>query len=115
MWRRIPADLVARAFFICLIGFLALNLVTGVLLVLEDTDFVRTLFEAASAFGTVGLSTGTPGTPLSMSASFSESGKLLICVLMFMGRVGPLTLAFALASRRTAPRVRYPEGRVMIG
>jgi trk system potassium uptake protein TrkH len=115
MWRRIPADLVARAFFICLIGFLALNLVTGVLLVIEGTDFVRTLFEAASAFGTVGLSTGMPGTPLSLSASFSEAGKLLVCLLMFMGRVGPLTLAFALALRRTAPRVRYPEGRVMIG
>jgi trk system potassium uptake protein TrkH len=114
-WRRIPAELVARAFFVSLIAFLAVNIVTGVLLVREHGDLLRTLFESVSAFGTVGLSTGAPGTPLSLSAVFSESGRLLICLLMFMGRVGPLTLAFALASRRIPTRVRYPEGRVIIG
>lgn len=113
--RRIPRDVVARAFFISLIAFLSLNLVAGVLLVIEGTDLLRTLFESASAFGTVGLSTGIPGTPLSLSAQFSEPGRLLICLLMFMGRIGPLTLAFALAARSAAPRVRYPEGRVLIG
>jgi trk system potassium uptake protein len=65
--RRIPADVVARAFFISLIAFLSLNLVAGALLVMEGTDLLRTLFESASAFGTVGLSTGVPGTPLSLS------------------------------------------------
>lgn len=115
MGRRIPADAVARAFFISLIAFLSLNLVAGALLVVEGTDLLRTLFEATSAFGTVGLSTGTPGTPLSLSASFSETGQLLTCLLMFMGRIGPLTLAFALAARKAAPRVKYPEGRVLIG
>jgi len=113
--RRIPGDVVARAFFISLIAFLSLNLVAGALLVIEGADLLATLFESASAFGTVGLSTGTPGTPLSLSASFSEPGRLLICLLMFAGRIGPLTLAFALAARQTAPRVRYPEGRVLIG
>lgn len=114
-WRRIPADLVARAFFVCLMAFLAVNAVTAVLLVREEGDLLRTLFESVSAFGTVGLSTGVSGTPLSLSAAFSDGGRLLICLLMFMGRIGPLTLAFALASRRTPPRVRYPEGRVIIG
>jgi trk system potassium uptake protein TrkH len=113
--RRIPGDVVARAFFISLIAFLSLNLVAGALLVVEGTDLLPTLFESASAFGTVGLSTGTPGAPVSLSASFSEPGRLLICLLMFMGRIGPLTLAFALAARAAAPRVRYPEGRVLIG
>ncbi|MCR4375496.1 MAG: hypothetical protein NUW22_11660, partial [Acidobacteria bacterium] len=114
-WRRIPADLVARAFFVSLIAFLAVNVVTAALLVREEGDLLRTLFESVSAFGTVGLSTGVSGTPLSLSAAFSDGGRLLICLLMFMGRIGPLTLAFALASRRTPPRVRYPEGRVIIG
>ena len=113
--RRIPGDVVARAFFISLIAFLSMNLVAGALLVMEGTALLATLFESASAFGTVGLSTGVPGTPLSLSASFSEPGRLLICLLMFAGRIGPLTLAFALAARQTAPRVRYPEGRVLIG
>ncbi len=115
MGRRLPADLVARALFISLIAFLSLNLVAGALLVTEGTDLLRTLFESASAFGTVGLSTGVPGTPLSLSAAFSDSGRALICLLMFMGRIGPLTLAFALAARQAAPRVAYPEGRVLIG
>jgi trk system potassium uptake protein TrkH len=113
--RRISGDAVARAFFISLISFLSLNLVAGALLVIEGTDLLRTLFESVSAFATVGLSTGVPGTPLSLSASFSEPGRLLICLLMFMGRIGPLTLAFALAARKAAPRVQYPEGRVLIG
>ncbi len=113
--RRIPGDAVARAFFISLIAFLSVNLIAGALLVIEGTDLLRTLFESVSAFGTVGLSTGVSGTPLSLSASFSDPGRLLICLLMFMGRIGPLTLAFALAARATAPRVRYPEGRVLIG
>jgi len=113
--RRIPGDVVARAFFISLIGFFSLNLVAGALLVMEGAAMLPTLFESASAFGTVGLSTGVPGTPLSLSAAFSDPGRLLICLLMFAGRIGPLTLAFALAARQTAPRVRYPEGRVLIG
>lgn len=115
MWRRLSAETVARAFFICLIAFLSVNIVAGALLVIENADLLRTLFEAVSAFGTVGLSAGLPGTPLSLSAGFSETGRFLICLLMFMGRIGPLTLAFALAARRAAPRVRYPEGRVLIG
>lgn len=115
MWRRLSAETVARAFFICLIAFLSVNIVAGALLIIEGTDLLRTLFEAVSAFGTVGLSAGVPGTPLSLSAAFSEPGRLLICLLMFTGRIGPLTLAFALAARRAAPRVRYPEGRVLIG
>lgn len=115
MWRRLPPDLVSRAFFISLIAFLAVNLVAGILLVLEGRELLHTLFESVSAFATVGLSTGVAGTPLSLSAAFSEPGRLLICLLMFMGRLGPLTLAFALAARSTASRVRYPEGRVLIG
>lgn len=115
MWRRLPPDLVSRAFFISLIAFLAVNLVAGILLVLEGRELLHTLFESVSAFATVGLSTGVAGTPLSLSAAFSEPGRLLICLLMFTGRLGPLTLAFALAARSTASRVRYPEGRVLIG
>lgn len=115
LWRRLSAETVARAFFICLIAFLSVNIVAGALLVIEGADLLRTLFEAVSAFGTVGLSAGVPGTTVSLSAAFSEPGRLLICLLMFMGRIGPLTLAFALAARRAAPRVRYPEGRVLIG
>ncbi|MPZ17737.1 MAG: hypothetical protein GEV06_07485 [Luteitalea sp.] len=116
LWgRRLAADLVARAFFICLIGFLVLNVVAGLLLVIEEGDFLPTLFEATSAFGTVGLSMGAAGQPVSLAGAFSPVGKGLLVALMLMGRVGPLTLAVALAGGHGAERVRYPEGKLLIG
>jgi trk system potassium uptake protein TrkH len=114
-WRRLPLELVGRSFLICLIGFLALNVVAGLLLAIEGRELLPVLFEATSAFGTVGLSTGAAGAPVSLSAEFGTAGRLLVCLLMFVGRVGPLTMAFALAGRRPAAHVRYPEERVLIG
>ncbi len=114
--RRLPADLVARAFFVCLIAFLGLNLIAGFVLVTEQRDLLRTLFETTSAFGTVGLSMGEGGSVVSLSAFFTPAGKALMMMMMFAGRVGPLTLAFAVARRATGQaRVRYPEGRISIG
>ncbi|MCC7180583.1 MAG: hypothetical protein IT177_19545 [Acidobacteria bacterium] len=114
--RRLGPDLVARAFFVTLIAFLVLNAVAGVILITEQRDLLRTLFEATSAFGTVGLSMGESGAPVSLSAFFTPIGKLMMILMMFVGRLGPLTLAFALARRATLqPRLRYPEGKVLIG
>ncbi len=114
--RRLHADLVAKAFFVSLISFLALNLVAGALLVTEDRALMPTLFETVSAFGTVGLSMGEQGQSVSLVASFSAVGKCLVMAMMFMGRVGPLTLAFAVARRGgVQPKVRYPEGKLLIG
>jgi trk system potassium uptake protein TrkH len=115
MHRRLPRDLVSRAFSICLLGFLALNVVAGILLVTQDRQLLPTLFETTSAFGTVGLSMGEQGAPVSLTGFFSGGGKLLIAVMMFMGRVGPLTLAVAIARRGTPPRIRYPEGKILVG
>jgi trk system potassium uptake protein TrkH len=114
--RRIAAELVAKAFFVSLIAFLGLNAVAGVVLITEGRDLLPTLFETTSAFGTVGLSMGENGSVVSLSAFFTPIGKLLIAGMMFMGRVGPLTLALALASRTAArAKIRYPEGKVLIG
>ncbi len=112
--RRVPREVVARSFFISLIAFLALNTIAGLLLVIESRQLLPTLFETTSAFGTVGLSMGEGG-PLSLAGHFSVAGKLLLMAMMLVGRVGPLTLAVALAGGRTPPRVRYPEGRILIG
>jgi trk system potassium uptake protein TrkH len=113
--RRVPPPLVARAFSICLIGFLALNIVAGLLLVLERRELLPTLFETTSAFGTVGLSMGEAGAPVSLVGHFSQAGKGLVIAMMFMGRIGPLTLAVAIARRRELARVRHPEGKFLIG
>jgi trk/ktr system potassium uptake protein len=112
---RLAPDLVARAFFITLTAFLALNLISWLVLVVEGRDLISTVFETTSAFGTVGLSTGQKGSVLSLSGHFSSSGKLLIALMMYLGRVGPLTLALALAKGRPPARLRYSEAKVLIG
>ena len=113
--RRLPPALVARAFFISLIAFLAVNAVAALLLLVEGRELLPTMFETMSAFGTVGLSMGEGG-PLSLAGHFSAAGKVLTIVLMFMGRVGPLTLAVAVARRAAAQApIRYPEGKVLVG
>lgn len=114
--RRLAAETVAKAFFISLIAFVAMNGVAWLLLLTEGRDLLRTLFETTSAFGTVGLSMGEAGAPVSLAAFFSPAGKLLVMAMMFIGRVGPLTLAIAVAKRaRAQAKLQYPEGRVLIG
>lgn len=73
----------------------------------HDGHFLDISFEVASAFGTVGLSRGFTG-------DLNGFGRTVIMAIMFIGRVGPLTLGFFLATR-IAPRVRYPEGEVHLG
>jgi trk system potassium uptake protein TrkH len=113
--RRLPPELVARAFFISLTAFMALNVIAALILIVEHQKLVPALFETTSAFGTVGLSMSPPGSAVSLSGGFSYAGKLLVTAMMFMGRVGPLTLAVAVVGRRTRERLRYPEGKVLIG
>ena len=79
------------------------------LLLFEDHPPLELIFEAFSAFSTVGLSTGV--TP-----ELSVAGKLLVALLMFVGRIGPLTLALAVASRASSASVlKLPQERVLIG
>lgn len=113
--RRLAPALVGRAFFISLIAFLALNGVAALLLITEERQLLPTLFETTSAFGTVGLSMGEGGAPVSLAGHFSDVGKLLIATMMFMGRIGPLTLAVAVARRGSPARLRYPEGKILVG
>jgi len=82
----------------------------GLMLVFEpQKDFVDLFFETVSAFGTVGLSTG-------ITASLSEAGRVIITLLMFIGRLGPLTIGFAFMLRKSQPaKYRYSEERIMIG
>ncbi|MDX9959618.1 MAG: potassium transporter TrkG, partial [Spirochaetia bacterium] len=81
---------------------------TFVLSLTEEASFLALLFEAVSAFGTVGLSTGvTPG--------LSSIGKGLIIVLMFIGRLGPLTILTAASKKNPQGQIEYPQGDLAIG
>jgi trk system potassium uptake protein TrkH len=76
--------------------------------IIEPLLFFDLMFEAVSALGTVGLSTGVTPT-------MGPVGQLTIIVLMFVGRVGPLTIALALGPGSTKRTHRYPEARVLTG
>ena len=98
---------------------LSVCFVTGMVLLLSLSEqgmlshqdshgaFIEVAFEAFSAFGTVGLSTG-------LTPHLSTLGKLLIVTLMFVGRIGPLTLAALFTERKKRP-LRYPEENVLVG
>ncbi|MBN2726409.1 Trk family potassium uptake protein [Candidatus Mcinerneyibacteriota bacterium] len=106
--RRIPSRLAYRAMSLVIISFAYLFIVYLFLIVSEDFSLMDTLFEMISAFGTVGLSTGV--TP-----HLSSAGKVAIMLTMFVGRLGPMTLALAL-SRSEKSVVTYPEETsIMVG
>lgn len=111
--RTIPRKEIQRSIVIIGLSSLLVILCTLLLVVLDSglaKGLLHHLFEVVSAFGTVGLSTGV--TP-----NLSISGRLLITLIMFIGRTGPLTVALALSnsSSKYAPSFRYPEGRIMVG
>ncbi len=114
--RHIPPGLVRRAALLLAVAGLWNMGGVLVLAIVEQSQAFRLeqlIFEQISAFATVGLS-AHPDSTVSLSARFSPWGKLCIVFTMFMGRVGPLTLAVAVLPRaRTL--YRYPTERVMIG
>lgn len=107
--RRIEYDIIYKALTVTLIGLFIVIIVTMILTVTEPgKDFLMILFEAVSAFGTVGLSMG-------LTPELSPLGRIVIMLTMFAGRVGPLTIAFAVTLRRHPEGFRYPKGKIMIG
>jgi trk system potassium uptake protein len=106
--RRIPQAAQRQALTVALIGLGAVVAATLAITAQSELPLSRTTFEAFSAFGTAGLTTGiTPQLPL--------SSQNILILLMFLGRTGPITLATALALREREPRYRYPEERPIIG
>ncbi|MEX2499291.1 MAG: TrkH family potassium uptake protein [Wenzhouxiangellaceae bacterium] len=89
------------------LSMIAVTAATFVLSLTNDLDFLDLLFEAASAFGTVGLSRG-------ITDELDQAGRAVIVILMFIGRVGPLALGLFMATR-VPPSVRYPAGRIFLG
>ena len=106
--RKIPMSNLREAVaLISLITFILL-LSTFLLLITEHKAFDKVAFEAISAFSTCGLSMGI--TPY-----LTHLGKFIIILLMYIGRIGPLTMIYALSMRKVQPRLSYAEEKVMIG
>jgi len=106
--RRIPKDLVFRALSISVLGVFLVFIAVFLLEISEKhISLMGLAFEAVSAFGTVGLSLGV--TP-----ELTTFGKCVIMILMFVGRLGPLTIAFALTDSKRE-HIRYVEEKILIG
>lgn len=101
-------ELIHKAFTVFFTSIAVILFSTLLLLLLEpQLPFLDVLFETVSALSTVGLSRGITG-------ELSISGKILICLLMFIGRLGPLTIIYLIMQPRT-PKLKYPKGNIQIG
>ncbi len=97
-----------RALVVVMLSIGLLAIVVLLLTVTEEFSFLNVLFETMSAFGTVGLSAG-------ITPHLSVAGRLIITATMFIGRLGPLTLALSLIQRQHHVNYRYPTDTVRIG
>ncbi|XVX19601.1 TrkH family potassium uptake protein [Actinomycetota bacterium] len=106
--RRLSSEVIRQAIAVALLSVGVVGLGTMLLLDISPFSLSPVLFEAVSAFATVGLSTG-------ITAQFSDPAQLVLVALMFIGRLGTLTLGTGLALRERARRYEYPEERVIVG
>ena len=108
MGRQISKEIIYRAFAIAVYSAGIVGLIVFLLTITEDAPLNVLLFEVISAFGTVGVT-------LNFTPELTTIGKALIAITMFIGRVGPLTIAFALASGKKQQTIKYTEEKIMIG
>lgn len=108
--KRIPQEIIYRALSIASIGLFLIVIVSMILTISEEANFLDLLFETTSAFATVGLTRG-------ITPDLTSFGKVLITIMMYLGRVGPLTMAFAFAKRQKniKENYRYSEENIFVG
>ncbi|MFW5871778.1 MAG: TrkH family potassium uptake protein [bacterium] len=108
--RAIPNYMVVRATALTIISIMAVSFFVFLMMKIEpEQNYLPIFFEVVSAFGTVGLSLG-------LTSYLSAAGKLVIVFIMFMGRVGPMTMVLAIGQRQPlGAKLDYPEGRIIIG
>ncbi|CDF58473.1 TrkH family potassium uptake protein [Thermobrachium celere] len=108
--KRINKSYVYRALGITMISFIIVIAVTMVLSIVQNGEFIEFLYEATSAFATVGLTLG-------LTTRLTLIGKIIIIITMYIGRVGPLTITMAIAHKQhtTTNLIKYPEDKILIG
>ncbi len=108
-YRNIPVDIIEKAFMVIILSFILISFSFLLILFFEKgVNFEKVLFEVVSAFGTVGLSLG-------ITSKLSVVSKFVIMFTMFVGRIGPLTLLFAMSRREPRAVYNYPKENIMIG
>jgi potassium uptake TrkH family protein len=106
--RRVATETQRQAVGVTLVGLVAVAAGAMLIMTTSQVPFGPALFEATSAFGTVGLSIG-------VSAEVGTPGRLALVALMFIGRVGPVATFSFFALRATQARYRYPQARPLVG
>jgi len=106
--RRLSDILVRRVMALIAISIMLIFIIIFLLMIIEPFSFEHIAFEVISAFGTVGLSMGI--TPY-----LSETGRILITILMYFGRIGPLTFIFALSRKKMQTDYQFSEEKISVG
>jgi trk system potassium uptake protein len=106
--RRICPDVIRQALSVVLLAIAAIGTATLAILMMSDFSLEKVLFETISAFATVGITTG-------ITAALPPPAQYILIGLMYLGRVGTITVAAALALRPHQPAIRYPEERPIVG
>ena len=109
--RRVDDQVVKRSLTIAILSFFICTLGLFILSMNEGADFIDLIFEVFSAFGTVGLSA-------SLTPTLTVLGKIVIIILMYIGRIGPLTMVFVFAKKykqKKGQDIMYPTADVLIG
>ncbi|MDU2121988.1 MAG: TrkH family potassium uptake protein [Clostridium celatum] len=107
--RRFSKDLVYKAFTLIFIGVSLVIVVTMLLSYTEKgASFIALFYETVSALGTAGLTLG-------LTSELSSVGKVLIMFMMYLGRVGPLTVVLSITRKKINSGIKYPEGKILIG
>ncbi|RJX28155.1 MAG: Trk family potassium uptake protein [Dethiobacter sp.] len=106
--KRIPSTLILKALTIIFVSLFLIFFMVLAMTIVENKPFLELTFEVFSAFGTVGLSTG-------ITPDLTTTGKTLLIITMYAGRIGPLTMLYALTRKLKPKGVRYPEERILIG
>lgn len=106
--RRIGRSVQRQAITVVMLAFVILSMATATLIALTDYRMDQLLYEVTSAAATVGLSTG-------ITQYLPVSAQMVLCLLMFFGRIGPVTIASALALRPIERHYEYPKERPLIG
>ena len=106
--RRISDDTIKKALSIFVISLSIVIFVSFVIAAIEDFAFIDILYETASALGTVGATLG-------ITDKLSAVSKILITLCMYLGRIGPITMALSFGLKSDVRLIRYPEGFISIG
>lgn len=106
--RKISDNYVRRAVAVVVVFFVALVMITMALTITEEGSLIDIMFEATSAMATVGLTRGFTGT-------LTTAGKWIVILAMYMGRIGPISMALAFNAKKYEGKKTYAEGKVIIG